>query len=271
MTLERTCAHDESVAKTTEFFNPGGFAAENQQFRKADSAGLVEIASAVRHAVQTAMANANLRTNERQSLVDVKGVGKPPMFKGASARFTERLRKTTGFLIAAWGSAFRPVIEWLEDQDNVITNDALEQQFGLLSGETVDDVLEKSEQVHVALSALTASESIDVVLGAAPSFLEEQRRLVRRWDPLGGGKCRARLRQILGPDRCKLQNLLAGLEQWEELVRRYERCTSSGTTRAALNSRRETGPNEPGHFSIESPNFFFPLHSAGRRPSPRWQ
>ena len=37
--------------------------AENQQFRNAGSPGLAEIASAVERAVQTAMANANPRTN----------------------------------------------------------------------------------------------------------------------------------------------------------------------------------------------------------------
>ena len=58
---------------------------------------------------------------------------------------TECLRKTTGFLIAAYGSAFWPVIEWVEDQDNVITNEALDQPFGPQGAKPVDDVLEKSE------------------------------------------------------------------------------------------------------------------------------
>ena len=74
-----------------------------------------------------------------------------------------------------------------------------------LGAEPVGDVLEKSEQVHVALLALT--ESCDIVLGAVPSGLESLRRLVRRWDPLSGGKRGARLRQILVPDRCNLQDL----------------------------------------------------------------
>ena len=39
------------------------------------------------------------------------------------------------------------------------------------------------------------------------------RRSVRRWDPLSGGKGRAPLRQIFVPDRCKLQDLPAGLEK----------------------------------------------------------
>ena len=47
------------------------------------------------------------------------------------------------------------------------------------TSEPVEDVQEKSEQVHVALRALTESEGFDIVLGA-PSGLEVLRRLVRR-------------------------------------------------------------------------------------------
>ena len=59
------------------------------------------------------------------------------------ARFTEWLRKTTGFLIAAYGSAFLPVIEWVEDQDNVITKEALDQQVAPLGAEPGEYVLKK--------------------------------------------------------------------------------------------------------------------------------
>ena len=52
--------------------------------------------------------------------------------------------------------------------------------------------------------------------------------------PPSGGKRRALLRQLLVPDRCKRQDLPAGLEKWEELVHRYERSKSSGATTTAL-------------------------------------
>ena len=70
------------------------------------------------------------------------------------------------------------MIEWVEDQDKVITNVALDTQFGPI-GAPIEDVLDKSAQVHVALLALTESESFDSVLGVAPSGLEALRRLVR--------------------------------------------------------------------------------------------
>ena len=56
--------------------------AENQQFRQAGSPGLAEIAATVGQAVQTAISNANRRSNDRQSLVDIKGQGILPLFTG---------------------------------------------------------------------------------------------------------------------------------------------------------------------------------------------
>ena len=72
-------------------------------------------------------------------MVDINGLGKPPSFKGEHARFLKWLRKTTGVLIAAYGSAFWPVIEWVEDQDNGITNEALDRQCGPIGAELVED------------------------------------------------------------------------------------------------------------------------------------
>ena len=49
---------------------------------------------------------------------------------------------------------FSFLIEKVEDKDNMITNETLNQQFGPLGAEPVEDVQEKSEQVHVALSGI---------------------------------------------------------------------------------------------------------------------
>jgi len=193
---------------------------ENQVLRQATTGpapGLAEIADAVGQAVQLALANAataGSRPTAPSSLIDVKGLGKPPVFKGDGPRFNEWLRKTTGLVVAAFGSSFRTVIEWVEDQDAPITDRDVDDQFGDLGHEPIDQIGEKNSQLHVALLALTEGESFDIVLGAAPSGLEALRRLVRRWDPLSGGRRRALLRQILVPERCKLQDLPAGLEKW---------------------------------------------------------
>ena len=178
----------------------------------------------------TALQAVRTGATQSQSLVDLKGLGKPPVFKNESARFTEWLRKTSGFLVAAYGASFRQVLEWIEDQDGPVTREDLHAQFGELSSDPVQDLSEKDAQVHVALLSLTEGESFDVVMGAAPHGLEALRRLVRRWDPLSGGKRRALLRQILVPERARFADLASALEKWEELVRRYEKRRAGGVT-----------------------------------------
>ena len=133
---------------------------ENQILRQAAAQphGLAEIAQAVGQAVQAAMASATQAGSTsagRQSLIDIKGLGKPPVFKNDSSKFTEWLRKTTGFLIAAYGSSFRQVIEWVEDQEATITEQDLDEQFGDTGHEPVEGITERNAQLHVALLALT--------------------------------------------------------------------------------------------------------------------
>ena len=70
------------------------------------------------------------------------------------------------------------------------------------SDQPVDGFLQRIEQVHSALSAVTERESC--------SGLEEVQRSVRRWDLLSGGMRRALLRQ--------------------ELVHRYEKSRARATT-----------------------------------------
>ena len=89
--------------------------------------------------------------------------------------------------------------------------------------------MEKNSQLHVVLLSLTEGESFDIVLGAAPNGFEALRRLVRRWDPLSGGRRRALLRQILVPERAKLIELPNAMEKWGELVSRDEKRRAGGT------------------------------------------
>ena len=90
-------------------------------------------------------------------------------------------------------------------------------------------------QIHVAFLALTESEKASI------SFLEQHQQVLWRcdvgsvvWDPLSGGQRRALLQHMWVPEQSKIQDLPAGLEKWEELVRRHETCKSSETTTAAL-------------------------------------
>ena len=59
------------------------------------------------------------------------------MFKGEPSKFTGWLRKTTGFLIAAYDPVFPASDQKVEDQENVITNEALDRKFGPIGAEPV--------------------------------------------------------------------------------------------------------------------------------------
>ena len=88
-------------------------------------------------------------------------------------------------------------------------------------------VLEKSAQVHVAHSVLTERESeiFDVVFVAAPSGREALRRLVRRWDPLSGGKAQSAPATNLG-------------SRSVQTTRPYHRTREVGGTGAPIRMRR---------------------------------
>ena len=192
---------------------------------------VVENLTAVVQNLAAVTAETAARGNGSRSLIDTKGLGRPPAFKNEHARFNEWLRKTVGFATAAFGSTFRRVLEWAEDQERPITEDDLEDQFGVEAAapeDRIDDLREKDAQLHVALQALTEGESFDIVLGCAPRGVEALRRLARRWDPSSGGRRRATLKQILVPERAKLTELPAALEKWDELVRRYTRPRAGG-------------------------------------------
>ena len=87
--------------------------------------------------------------------------------------------------------------------------------------------------------------SLIVTVKVPPAFLFDAKACGKKLcQPLSGGKRRALLRQILVPDRCKLQDPPAGLEKWEELVRRCERSKSGGTTTTALDEDVKTAALE---------------------------
>jgi len=106
-------------------------AAENQVLRAAQPQSLDPLVQALGQAVQALTLAASSGSGGRQSLIDVKGLGKPPVFRNDAGRFVEWFRKTTGFLVAAYGAEFRAVLEWIEDQDQGIT---LEDLKGTLCG-----------------------------------------------------------------------------------------------------------------------------------------
>eukprot|EP00971_Amphidinium_carterae_P049937 984160-Amphidinium_carterae.2 len=58
-------------------------------------------------------------------LIDTKGLGKPFTFKGEPGKFNEWLRKTVSYVVSCYGSSFKSLLEWVEDQETAIGLDDL--------------------------------------------------------------------------------------------------------------------------------------------------
>eukprot|EP00959_Pyramimonas_sp_CCMP1952_P404056 8466587-Pyramimonas_sp.AAC.1 len=110
--------------------------------------------------------------------------------------------------------------------------EVLEARFGSEDDdedEFIPDLREKVSQLYVALQTLTEGESFALVMNTPKgNGAEAMRKLIRRWDPASGGKRRVLLKQMMNPQRCTLSDLYAKLEEWEELIRRYERKKADG-------------------------------------------
>ena len=166
---------------------------------------------------------AALRPPQR-SVVDIRGIGKPAPFKsGQEEQFRTFAQKLVAFLSAVWPKA-RQAMQWAADQIEPLEDDDAELEF--TSGTNPDDnfpeVKDFSGQLHAALVGLVEGEGFDLVVGVeGSSGLEAWRRLTRRFDPQVIGRSKNMLKHVLNPPSCKASDMLQGLEQWEQLCRRY--------------------------------------------------
>ena len=196
---------------------------ENVQVRAEAAAAnqrLAETVPNVLESIQEAVQGRN--RGQRISLVDPKGIGKPQVFHSEEAKFRPWAKKTESFITSIFPE-LEPVFEWAVDHEGPISIDDVDTAF--VDEDTIDDVHDKSMQVYSALNQLCDGESWDIVQNSGKNNgFEAWRKLHRRYDPSTGGRKRNLLKAIIGPSRCKDYNELGGaLEQWEDLVSRYER------------------------------------------------
>jgi len=160
------------------------------------------------------------------TLVDAKGLGRPQTFSNDQEKYLKWNRGVENYIVGIFGEEFRGVLEWALGCDAEIKEEDWQQAYGEGADDldTIENLEHKVNQVYQALHALTEDESQDIVIGAgAGNGLEAWRKLGRRWDPVVAGRKRALLKQIISPDKCKLEDLFGCWERWEEQVRRYEK------------------------------------------------
>ena len=177
-------------------------------------------------------------------LVDIKGIGKPEIFKNEQSKFTGWSRKAENYIVSAFGEEFREVLEWALGHEQAITKADWDNVYGAGGDELdrVENLEHKISQVYQALMSLTEEETQDLVIGAGSgNGLEAWRKINRRWDPIIAGRRNALLKAIIGPSRSKIGDLISRWEKWEEQIRRFEKSKDAdGHTEKLSNSVKMT-------------------------------
>ena len=165
-----------------------------------------------------------LDKDSTKSLVDTKGIGKPPSFTDKESEFQVWSKKTANFLISVYPELEAP-LEWAAEEPDPFDRTRVVTEFGdqhdILN--YVAKIAELDHQIHTVLSQLTFGEGFDIVNNVPGRCgLEAWRKLHKRFDPTTGGRRRNVLRAIINPTKVTVDQLSGAIERWEELVRRYE-------------------------------------------------
>ena len=144
------------------------------------------------------------------TLVDTKGVGKPPPLKNTESEFVSWARRTESIHPGA-----RDVLTWAVERESATEANAATEVVMPL-----DTLRMLADQLYTVLMTLAEGESFDILVGSGSGDgLEAWRCLHERWDPLTTGRARGLLREILSLGRAKLE-LQGALERLEDLMRR---------------------------------------------------
>ena len=191
-----------------------------QQLAALQQGGLNQLAQAQTQLLQVL----GERREQRQTLVDTKGLGKPSSFDGAEEKFLPWKTRTENFIIGVYPD-IAPALEWAEEQTAPIDSVDVAAAFGNPDeDEFIQGLVDKQQQLFMVLQQLCEKEAFDLVTNCGKGKgLEAWRKLNRRYDPATGGRKRTLLRHILSPTRVKFEDLSGALEKWMDSIRMYER------------------------------------------------
>lgn len=188
-----------------------------------------------------------LNRHHARTLVDSRGLGKPPNYAGKEGEWMQWSRKFENYVSAVHAGA-DTALEWAADRHGAISERDIEEAFGALAPneeERIDHIEEINVEIYVLLTQYMSGDSFDIVMNCPRGRgLEAYRRLARRHDPSTGGRRRNLLRLVLQPGRSSLEGLASALERWEEQVRRYERFRDERGNRQPLSEDIKTAALE---------------------------
>ena len=158
------------------------------------------------------------RGDQKKTLVDTKGLGKPSVFDNDEKNFLKWARRTQNFMSSVY-KGLTPILQQAVDSDDTIVWHTFKNSIIDLNN---DELEEMNDQIYHCLMALTDGESFDLVVGSGEGQgFEAWRKLNRRWDPITAGRSKNLLKGILNPGKAKLSELSGAIERLEDLMRRY--------------------------------------------------
>ena len=173
------------------------------------------------------------------SLVDTKGLGKPPPLKNTESEFASWARRTENSVVSVYPGA-RYVLTWTVERDSATV---LEANAATEVVMPLDTLRLLADKLNTVLMTIVEGESFDILVGSGSGEgLEAWRRLHKRWDPLTTGRARGLLRESLSPGRGKLVQLQGAMERVEDLMKRYtQRRDERNSQRHPLAGRHPEG------------------------------
>ena len=172
---------------------------------------------------------------ERLQLVDNKGLGKPTTFSGEHEQFLPWRHRMASY-VCSIHQDLQEVLEWLEEREKPFSSEELDAAFGEKApdADRVPRLQEKSRELANALQMVTSKEPFTIVCNCQNNGFEAWRRLTRRYDPATASRKRAMLRAIISPQKQKLENLPAAIEEWADAVRTYDKRKDSMGRRTTI-------------------------------------
>ena len=138
------------------------------------------------------------RTNP--TLVDTKGLGKPPPLKNTEGEFVSWARRTENFGVSVHPGP-RDVLTWAVERESATVAEANAATEVVMP---LDTLRMLADQLFSVLMTLVEGESFDILVGSGwREGLEAWRRLHKRWEPFTTGRARGLLREILSSWTCQ--------------------------------------------------------------------
>ena len=156
--------------------------------------------------------------------------GRSSLFRGGAQvererEFAEWAKEAESHILSIH-SRLKPVLDWATEQEEPITDETLQKEF---TGADVEwkrwrpGVVTQAFEVYAMLGHLSDGSIDDIIYNSDRNGIESWRQLHRQRAPVTGGRVRNLLRVIISPGRCSMVELPRGLENWEEMVDRYEK------------------------------------------------